>query len=306
MIKTVNLTKIFNENKALDNLNFQVGAGSLFGLVGPDGAGKTTTMRILAGVMHPSSGDAFISGISVGKTAHLVREKIGYMSQRFGLYEDLTVIENINFYADIYNVSGRERKAKIDELLAFSNLVQFKNRLAGELSGGMKQKLGLSCALVHTPEALLLDEPTCGVDPVSRRDFWKILYELLKKRITILVSTAYLDEAERCNRVGFIYKGRLLIEEDPGNIKKTFFLPMFEINTGDILGAKKIIEKIEGVKELNIYGEKIHTAVTDKKIAAVIKDSLAKEKIEVRNIREITPMLEDIFISMVRKEEEGY
>lgn len=220
MITTQNLTKVFGKNKALDNLNLDIKQGELFGLVGPDGAGKTTAIRILATVMQATSGDAFISGLSVKKQSEKVRNKIGYMPQRFGLYEDLTVIENLNFYADIYNVSKKERTCKTEELLGFSGLTSFNDRLAGALSGGMKQKLGLSCALIHTPEVILLDEPTNGVDPVSRKDFWKILYELLKQGITILISTSYLDEAERCNRIGLIYKGRILTEGDPASVKK--------------------------------------------------------------------------------------
>jgi len=221
MIKTQNLTKIFGKRRALDNLNLDVKRGELFGLVGPDGAGKTTTMRILATVMDLTSGDALISNFSVKTQSEKVRNKIGYMSQRFGLYEDLTVLENLNFCADIYNVSKKERARKIKELLSFSGLTPFQSRLAGALSGGMKQKLGLSCALIHTPEILLLDEPTNGVDPVSRREFWKILYELLRQGITILTSTSYLDEAERCSRIGLIYKGRMLTEGDPAGVKKS-------------------------------------------------------------------------------------
>lgn len=242
MIKTQNLTKIFGKNIALDNLNLDVKRGELFGLVGPDGAGKTTTMRILATVMDLTSGEALISGLSVKTQSEKVRNKIGYMSQRFGLYEDLTVLENLNFYADIYNVGKKERAGKIEELLGFSGLGPFKSRLAGALSGGMKQKLGLSCALIHTPGILLLDEPTNGVDPVSRRDFWKILYELLQHGITILTSTSYLDEAERCNRIGLIYKGRMLTEGDPVMIKKS--LDSSSLEEAFI----KIIKKESGIK----------------------------------------------------------
>lgn len=227
MIKTKNLTKIFNGNKALDDVTIDVKPGELFGLVGPDGAGKTTILRILATVLQPTSGEAFIAGASTAKQADFVREKIAYMSQRFGLYEDLTVLENINFYADIFDM-GKERMPKIDQLLKFSGLTQFKSRLARDLSGGMKQKLGLSCALIHTPEVLLLDEPTSGVDPVSRREFWKMLHELLSEGITILISTSYLDEAERCNRIALMYKGGILVKDTPLDIKKLLNAPTLE------------------------------------------------------------------------------
>lgn len=227
-VKVENITKFFGGNKALDNVNFSVEKGELFGLIGPDGAGKTTLLRILAGVMEASTGDAYLAGFCVNKQAGLVREKIGYMSQRFGLYEELTALENINFYADIYKVSSKDRQKKGDELLDFSGLNPFKSRLAGRLSGGMKQKLGLACALIHTPQILLLDEPTNGVDPVSRRSFWQILRELLREKITIVVSTSYLDEAERCNRVGFLHKGKMLAVDAPDEIKKSLNLATIE------------------------------------------------------------------------------
>lgn len=205
---------------AVDNLTFEVGEGEIFGLVGPDGAGKTTTMRLLTGILEPTSGKAQVYNKDIVKEAESLKENIAYMSQRFGLYEELSVMENINFYADVYGVVQASREAEIDRLLGFSGLLPFKKRFAGKLSGGMKQKLGLACALIHTPKVLFLDEPTNGVDPISRRDFWKILYDLLKQKVTILYSTAYLDEAERCTRVGLMHKGKLLRCETPEAIKK--------------------------------------------------------------------------------------
>lgn len=219
-ITTKNLTKKFGDITAVDNLSINVTEGECFGLVGPDGAGKTTIMRLLTSIMEPCSGDAWVDGSHVVRDGEAIKEKIGYMSQRFGLYPDLTVMENLDFYADIYGVPGKGRNRKIDDLLSFSNLTPFKKRLAGKLSGGMKQKLGLACALIHTPRILFLDEPTNGVDPVSRRDFWKILYQLLKQKVTIFVSTSYLDEAERCGRLALIHKGRLIAEGSPSMIKK--------------------------------------------------------------------------------------
>jgi len=219
-IKAQDLTRKFNSVTAVNNLNLEIEEGEIFGLVGPDGAGKTTTMRLLTGILEPSSGEGWVYGKHIVKESEGLKDYIAYMSQRFGLYEDLTVMENLNFYADIFGVSIKERVSRIDRLMDFSGLAPFKKRLTRNLSGGMKQKLGLSCALIHTPKVLFLDEPTSGVDPVSRRDFWQILYQLLREKVTILFSTSYLDEAERCRRVGLIHKGRLLKCDIPENIKK--------------------------------------------------------------------------------------
>lgn len=219
-IKAEALTRKFNQLSAVDNLNLEIEEGEIFGLVGPDGAGKTTTMRLLAGILQPTSGEAWVYGKHIVKESEVLKDYIAYMSQRFGLYEDLTVMENLDFYADIFGVTSKERVSRIDRLMGFSGLAPFKKRLARHLSGGMKQKLGLACALIHTPKVLFLDEPTNGVDPVSRRDFWQILYQLLKEKVTILFSTSYLDEAERCNRVGLIHKGKLLKCDIPANIRK--------------------------------------------------------------------------------------
>ena len=219
-IKAVGLTKKFASLAAVSDFNLEVEEGEIFGLVGPDGAGKSTTMRLLTSILDPTEGEAWVYNKHTVKEAESLKESIAYMSQRFGLYEELTVIENINFYADVYGVPKNKREASVDRLLGFSGLLPFKQRLAGKLSGGMKQKLGLACALIHTPKVLFLDEPTNGVDPVSRRDFWKILYDLLKEKVTIFCSTSYLDEAERCHRVGLMHKGKLLRCDTPDNIKK--------------------------------------------------------------------------------------
>ena len=221
-IKTENLTRKFGTLIALDHLNLEVQEGEIFGLVGPDGAGKTTTMRLLTGILDPTEGQAWVYNKHTVKESESLKEHIAYMSQRFGLYEELSVLENINFYADVYGVAKDKRSAAIERLLDFSGLLPFKQRFAGKLSGGMKQKLGLACALIHTPKVLFLDEPTNGVDPVSRRDFWNILYDLLKEKVTIFCSTCYLDEAERCHRVGLMHKGKLLRCDSPDKAKKEF------------------------------------------------------------------------------------
>ena len=227
-IKTQNLTRKFGELTAVDSLNLEIPEGEIFGLVGPDGAGKTTTMRLLTGILNPTSGEAWVYDKHTVKEAEPLKENIAYMSQRFGLYEELKVIENINFYADVYGVVKEGREETINRLLGFSGLLPFKERFAGKLSGGMKQKLGLACALIHTPKVLFLDEPTNGVDPVSRRDFWNILYDLLKEKVTIFCSTCYLDEAERCARVGLMHKGKLLRCDTPGAIKKEYNVKTLE------------------------------------------------------------------------------
>ncbi len=217
-VETVGLTKKFKDALAVADLNFQIKQGEIFGIVGPDGAGKTTTLRMLSTVMEQTSGEAFILGLNVKKDEEKIRDKIGYMPQRFSLYNDLTVDENIKFYADIYGVPENLMEKRKAELLLFTNLSEFTKRKSQNLSGGMQKKLALACCLIHTPEVLLLDEPTTGVDPISRREFWRILYRLTG--ITIIITTPYMDEAERCNRVGLIRNGRLLLQDTPQNIKK--------------------------------------------------------------------------------------
>jgi len=301
IIKTVDLTKSFGDTIAVDRLNLDIQKGELYGLVGPDGAGKTTTMRLLTAIMDATSGDASVAGHSILSEGELIKEKIGYMSQRFGLYEDLTVMENIIFYADIYEVPGKERPDRIERLLGFSNLTPFKDRLAGKLSGGMKQKLGLACALIHTPEVLFLDEPTNGVDPVSRRDFWKILYGLLKEGVTIMVSTAYLDEAERCTRIGLMHKGKILIEDVPKNVRSSLQKPMIEVWSDNARSSVDLVRNLGGVASVSLYGDRLHIMVEKKVPVAEIIANLKRLGIDVKDYREILPSLEDVFISMVEK-----
>ncbi len=219
IIETHCLTRRFGNVVAVDCLDLFIAAGEIFGLVGPDGAGKTTTLRMLCGLINPSEGSAQVAGYDVIQNLQAVKDRIGYMSQRFGLYLDLSVQENMDFYADLFGIIGTQRASLMEELLHITRMEQFRDRRAAQLSGGMKQKLALMCTLLHRPQILLLDEPTNGVDPVSRRDFWAILYELLKEGITILMATAYLDEAERCNRVGLMHRGRLVRYDTPENLK---------------------------------------------------------------------------------------
>jgi ABC-2 type transport system ATP-binding protein len=220
IIQTVNLTRRFGALTAVDRLNLSVAPGEIFGLVGPDGAGKTTTLRMLCGLLDPTEGSARVAGHDAARESQAVKDHIGYMAQRFGLYADLTVEENMVFYADLFNIVGEERASLSARLLQMTRMDPFRGRRAGRLSGGMKQKLALMCTLLHRPRILFLDEPTNGVDPVSRRDFWAILYQLLKDGITIFMTTAYLDEAERCNRVGLMHRGRLVRCETPEALKR--------------------------------------------------------------------------------------
>ena len=241
IIETLDLTRRFGELTAVDHLNLTVAPGEIFGLVGPDGAGKTTTLRLLCGLIDPTEGSARVAGHDVAREAQAVKDQIGYMAQRFGLYGDLTVEENMVFYSDLFAITGAERDKLTAELLRMTRMEEFRGRQAGKLSGGMKQKLALMCTLLHRPKILFLDEPTNGVDPVSRRDFWAILYQLLKEGITIFMTTAYLDEAERCNRVGLMYKGKLIRCQAPEEMKR-------ETDSTNLEGAfVKTIHAVAGV-----------------------------------------------------------
>ncbi|GLI34034.1 ABC transporter ATP-binding protein [Desulforhabdus amnigena] len=294
------LTKSFAGVRAVENLTFSVAQGEVFGLVGPDGAGKTTTMRLLAAIMDPSSGDAWVLDRHVVKDAEAIKEEIGYMSQKFGLYPDLTVMENISFYADIYGIPRKGRQEKVDRLLAFSNLTPFKKRLAGNLSGGMKQKLGLACALIHTPKVLFLDEPTNGVDPVSRRDFWRILYQLVKEKVTIFVSTAYLDEAERCNRIGLIHQGRLHAIGAPEEIKSLMAGTILEIRSSNSRAASHLLREHFGPGSVGLFGDRIHLVTQDPEASRrEVEKVFAPAHLEMIAVRIVEPSLEDVFVSVL-------
>jgi ABC-2 type transport system ATP-binding protein len=299
-IRCESLTKSFGGLAAVDGLTLSVAEGEVFGLVGPDGAGKTTTMRLLASIMDPTSGEAWVAGHHVVREAEAVKAKIGYMSQRFGLYPDLTVMENINFYADIYGLPRPGRPERIEQLLAFSRLTPFKKRQAGNLSGGMKQKLALACALIHTPKVLFLDEPTNGVDPVSRRDFWRILYQFLRQKVTIFVSTAYLDEAERCNRVALIHKGKMLASGTPDELKKLMTGTILEVRSAQPRRAGGLLRQRYGARSVGLFGDRVHVVVADAaKAAGEIREVLGAGQLEVTGLRPIEPSLEDVFVSVM-------
>lgn len=303
-IKLRHVSRSFGAVRAVEDLTFSVSQGEIFGLVGPDGAGKTTTMRLLTGVMEPTKGEAWVMGKHVVRDAEAVKEEIGYMSQRFGLYPDLTVDENIHFYADLYGVPTKGREHKIHELLSFSNLTPFKKRQAGRLSGGMKQKLGLACALIHTPKVLFLDEPTNGVDPVSRRDFWRILYSLLKEGVTIFVSTAYLDEAERCHRVALLHQGRLLACDTPERVKALMRGTILEVRVNRAREAAALLKRRMNAESVGLFGDRIHLVTMDRaQTAQEVPAVLQAEGFSLQGLRPIEPSLEDVFVSVLTSEE---
>ncbi len=299
-IRTHQLRRSFGERVAVAGLDLDVQPGEIFGLVGPDGAGKTTTMRMLTGILPPSGGSAEVAGCDVARDSEKLKDQIGYMSQRFGLYPDLSVAENIAFYADIYGVPRRELAARTERLLGFSNLTPFKHRLAGNLSGGMKQKLGLACALIHTPRVLFLDEPTNGVDPVSRRDFWRILYQLVRDGVTLFVSTAYLDEAERCNRLALLHEGRLLGLGTPDEVKRLMPGALLEIRTSAPRRTATLLRQHLHGATVGLFGDRVHVATRDPACAeAETRRHVATAGFELFSIKPIEPSLEDVFISVI-------
>jgi ABC-2 type transport system ATP-binding protein len=300
IIKTENLTRKFGALTAVDHLNLEIAEGEIFGLVGPDGAGKTTTMRMLCGLMNPTGGKVTVAGHDVSRDLEAVKDQIGYMAQRFGLYSDLTVAENMQFYSDLFGVTGRERDNLTTKLLRMTRMDPFQKRPAGKLSGGMKQKLALMCTLLHKPRILFLDEPTNGVDPVSRRDFWAILYGLVREGLTVFASTAYLDEAERANRVAFLDHGRVIRCDTPAALRKSLDEACYQIRSSDNRALREKLSKEPGVLTAEPSGAYLHLFV-DPKITSV--ETLAvKHGFE---FKEILPSLEDVFIALIRKEEWG-
>jgi ABC-2 type transport system ATP-binding protein len=304
MLETFDLVKKFESLTAIKSLSLKIEKGEMVGLVGPDGAGKTTLLRILASIMAPTSGTATVAGFDIVKDSEKLKEKIGYMPQRFGLYEDLTAQENLDFFSEVYQLTREQKKGKYAEVFRFSQLEPFKNFLAGNLSGGMKQKLALSCVLLHTPEILLLDEPTRGVDPISRRDFWSILFEQQKKGMTIFISTSYMDEAERCQKVAFLDQGRLIAYEPPMQLKQRMKETLFELVSDKSREVKSFLENGGEAQRVSLFGEKVHFTLKDEKILEDLKIRLGNSGIEVFSLRKIEPSMEDIFISLKQETRE--
>jgi ABC-2 type transport system ATP-binding protein len=303
-IRAEGLTKRFGTATAVAQLSFQVVPGEAFALVGPDAAGKTTAMRMLVGIMDPDEGRAEVLGFDTVTQSEALKEQIGYMPQRFGLYDDLTVAENMLFYADIYRVPRAERERRLPELLGFSNLTPFQSRLARNLSGGMRQKLGLACALIHTPKLLFLDEPTFGVDPISRREFWEILYRLLGTGLTIFLSTAYMDEAERAHRVGLMHRGRLLVVDTPKKLKTSFTGELLEARTSDLWAARKLLRDHPLVRMTLAKGDRLMLTVASAETAAgPLREALEKGGLTGVKVERAAPNLEDLFVQIVSGEQ---
>lgn len=298
------LSKSFGELPAVADLSFTVYPGEIFGLVGPDGAGKTTSLRMLATIMDPSRGSGQIAGYDVLHQAAEVKEHLAYMSQRFGLYQDLTVLENIHFYADLYGVPRRGRQTRIDQLLDFSHMRPFGDRQAGRLSGGMKQKLQLICALIHTPKVLLLDEPTNGVDPLSRRDFWRILHELRQEGVAILITTAYLDEAERCDRVGLIDQGRIIAQGSPDQLRGLMRGRIVAIRSSQARRIQAALQGQPGISKASVFGDTVHLVCTEVvEVEQQARQLMTKADLNWDDIDEARPSLEDVFISLLDQDQ---
>ena len=305
VIETHNLAKRFKNIAAVDGLNLSVRRGEIFGLLGPDGAGKTTTIRMLCAIMDPSEGRASVAGFDTVKEPEEIKKRIGYMAQQFSLYGDLTVMENLVFFADIFQVERQEREERTRALLDFARLTEFTGRRAAHLSGGMQKKLALACTLIHRPEIILLDEPTTGVDPVSRREFWDILTELHLEGVTLFVSTPYMDEAERCSRVALMFEGDVIVCDAPERVKGLVEGELLELRPDRLREASRIIEGLPGVLEVQTYGDLLHVFVDDaERRMLTVQEVLAGAGIVVEGLRQTRPRMEEAFISLIRKRRE--
>lgn len=306
MVETKRLTKRFGEVTAVDGVTLEVRRGEIFGVVGPDGAGKTTLLRLLCGLLDPSAGEAWVAGYDASRETKEVKDRIGYLAQRFGLYSDLTVEENMRFYADVFGMSEGEREALVPILLRMTRMEPFRERQAGRLSGGMKQKLALMCTLLHRPQILFLDEPTNGVDPVSRRDFWEILRQLAREGMTALLTTSYLDEAERCDRVGLVHRGRLIRCGAPAAIKSEIEEDCYEVRCPDRHAAKSFFQAQPGVRSVEPAGATLHLFLAPSMNSpGVLASALNARGLGPAELRPIQPSLEDVFILLIGKQTEA-
>jgi len=302
-IQTFALRKSFGNIVAVDNFNIEVEGGTIFGLIGPDGAGKTTTIRMLCSLISPDSGTAKIGDFDIISDSEEIKNNIGYMPQKFSLYGDLTVLENLEFYADIYQIPKKIQKDKIKYLLTFSDLTEHSYKLADQLSGGMKQKLSLACNLIHTPKYLFLDEPTIGVDPVARRELWKILFGLKDEGVTIFVSTPYMDEAEKCDEVGLISNGKIIIKDRPEKIISNFEKHILSLVTDDNFKAKDFSINLNYIEDAYLLGEELHLVVDDVQVAMKkIAEDFENEKIQMFEMKSISPSFEDVFVNIIKNE----
>ena len=300
-IQISDLRKSYDKVRALDGLDLQVIRGEMLGLIGPDGAGKTTTLRILCGLLDADSGECFVNDKNVKTELKEIHTFIGYMPQKFSLYPDLTVSENLRFFADLFGVPKTEREKRLQRLLHFSKLEPFSKRKAMALSGGMKQKLALSCTLIHTPQILLLDEPTTGVDPVSRKEFWDILGDLKSEGVTILVTTPYMDEAAKCDHVAFIHNGRILTMEKPQDIPGLFHGHLFELRCKNAVNVAKLFQAKQGIDSVQIFGDRLHVSGEDiSEMEKTIKSLLEMESISDYTLRPIPANIEDVFVDLMK------
>jgi len=306
IIETHALTRDFKKTRAVDSVDLSIQPGELFGLVGPDGAGKTTTLRLLAGLLDITDGSAQVAGYDLAREAEDVKSKIGYMAQQFSLYGELSVSENLSFFAELYDVPVAELQERTERLLTFAGLTEFKDRWAVHLSGGMQKKLALACTLIHRPDILLLDEPTTGVDPVSRREFWDILTDLNLEGATIVVSTPYMDEADRCSQVGLMYEGRMVVCDTPQQIRAQIEGDLIELRPDDWQAALVLVEALPGVLEVQTYGDLLRVFVdsAERRIPE-IKSVLKAEGIACRGVRRATARMEEAFISLIRRMEDS-
>jgi ABC-2 type transport system ATP-binding protein len=295
------LTKIYGDLVAVDHLNLQVNEGEVFAFLGPNGSGKTTTIRMLCGIITPSGGEGHVLGFDIATQSEAIKARIGYMSQRFALYEDLTVRENLQFYAGVYQVPRAYRSARVDELVAMAGLTGHERQLAGHLSGGWKQRLALGCAIVHQPPLLFLDEPTAGVDPVSRRSFWSLIYGLARDGVTIFLTTHYIDEAEHANRVALMLNGKMIALAPPSQLRETGLSgTLLEVECEPAVDALEFLPSLPGVREVTLYGTLLHVLVDAELSAADLSNTLRQRGIRVTGIRPIKPSLEDVFVSRIR------
>jgi ABC-2 type transport system ATP-binding protein len=311
LVSANNLRKSFGETHAVDNVSLQIKAGEIYGLVGADGAGKTTTMRLLVGALLPDEGNATICGYDVIRKTEDARSQLGYLSQRFSMYEDLTVLENIRFFAEVRGLRPHEWLPRCIEILEFVGLDKFKDRRAGQLSGGMKQKLGLASALVTRPRVLLLDEPTTGVDPVTRQDFWQLVIKLVSAPFTpdpsnyegvcVIISTPYMDEASRCHRVGFMKDGKIIAEDTPSNLRALLNNRIIELRGSPINLLRHVAHKDQDVQDVQAFGDRLHIRVGENKVQDVLgrlKSEIRTEGGQVDELRSVAPVLEDVFIAL--------
>lgn len=304
-IKTEDLTRYFGKFVAVDHVNFSIKYGEIFGFLGSNGAGKSTTIRMLCGILMPTSGTAHVAGFDVNTHSEDIKRSIGYVSQRFSLYNDLTVEENLHFYSDIYGISHKDFLVRMPEVLKMTGLTPWRGRLAGELSGGWKQKLALANAILHRPRILFLDEPTAGIDPISRRSLWELLYQIASSGVALFVTTHYMEEAERCNQIAFISRGKLLKSGPPNELKNSLTGKLLDVHCHPVMKGSQVFGRISGVVGVTAYGTSIHLSVTDtESVRREIMRVAKQEGVEVTEINTIAPSLEDVFATIAEAEHE--